>query len=106
MVFSLPGNKLDSVLGPGADHHAAGIPAPRSDLDQPPGGPLSSAAVLIVGEWLDSDNTRLIAGSRYTDIADECLPTVIDVDVLNAHILPAAMPKPPQNLDLGRKGPR
>jgi hypothetical protein len=39
---------------------------------RPPGGPLSSAVVLVVGEWLDSDNTRLIASLRYTDIADEC----------------------------------
>jgi hypothetical protein len=42
---------------------------------------------------------------RYTDIADECLPTITDVDVVNAHVLPAAMPNPSQNLNLGPIGP-
>ena len=43
-------------------------------------------------------------GARRLHIADDGLPTVIDVDVLDANILIPTMTQPSKNLDLGRIG--
>jgi hypothetical protein len=43
---------------------------------------------------------RRIAGLRSADIADDRLPTIIDVDMFDADILPAPMTESSEDLDL------